>query len=275
MKARFLTLTAVLLASVAQAALAQDNDHWRGGHDRGQSAPAPAATQPHNAPPAAPAQAPRPAPTAPPRWGGGGRGGGQTEVQPPPAPAPQVNAERPRWGGGGRGGQDWSGYHRYAPAPSSQAAPPDQRGERQGPPEAGRGGWRGGADQRRFEDRRPDDRRADGRWQGQPGDWDHDGRWGGERRRWEPHAYPPAYRSLHRYRGFEWSPPRDYYYRAWRFGEILPYGWYAPDYRILDWWNFDLPAPPPGYDWVRVGDDALLVEGETGRIVQVVRYVFW
>jgi Ni/Co efflux regulator RcnB len=33
--------------------------------------------------------------------------------------------------------------------------------------------------------------------------------------------------------------------------------------------------PPIGYVWVRVGHDALLVDEFNGRVVQVVRYVFW
>ena len=42
----------------------------------------------------------------------------------------------------------------------------------------------------------------------------------------------------------------------------------------MDWWSYGLPEPPYGYDWVRVGPDALLVD-YSGRIVQVVRAVFW
>ena len=33
--------------------------------------------------------------------------------------------------------------------------------------------------------------------------------------------------------------------------------------------------PPPGFDWVRSGPDALLIDQFSGRIVQVVRNVFW
>ena len=63
--------------------------------------------------------------------------------------------------------------------------------------------------------------------------------------------------------------------RIWSFGDFLPRGWYGPEYFISDPWNFDLPIAPPGYDWVRVGDDALLIDRFTGRVVQVVRDVFW
>jgi Ni/Co efflux regulator RcnB len=33
--------------------------------------------------------------------------------------------------------------------------------------------------------------------------------------------------------------------------------------------------PPSGFDWVRVGYDAILVDAYTGQVVQVVRMVFW
>ena len=66
-----------------------------------------------------------------------------------------------------------------------------------------------------------------------------------------------------------------FYVHVWNFGDYLPRGWYASNYRILDWWTYDLPVPPPGYAWVRVGDDALLIDEFNGRVIQVVRYVFW
>ena len=63
--------------------------------------------------------------------------------------------------------------------------------------------------------------------------------------------------------------------RNWAFGEFLPHAWYAPDWWIDEPWLFDLPLPPPGYAWVQVGPDALLVDQWSGRIVQVVRYLFY
>lgn len=149
---------------------------------------------------------------------------------------------------------------------------------------------------RRGGERRPDgtrpveaDRRVDpnDRRTGQPpqdGDrrTDNDRRWDGHRRgppanhpRWDRRRYPSIYSSRHRYRGHYWSPPIGFYVHVWNFGEHLPRGWYQPNYRILDWWTYDLPVPPPGYVWVRIGDDALLTDEFNGRVIQVVRYVFW
>lgn len=120
-------------------------------------------------------------------------------------------------------------------------------------------------DHRDNEHRRWDPPRPDHR----PGDYrprDH--------RRWDHHHHRPVYQSPHRYRHY-WRPPPGFYIRSWGYGEFLPRGWYDRDYRILEPWRFDLPLAPPGFDWVRSGDDALLIDRYSGRIVQVVRYLFW
>ena len=63
--------------------------------------------------------------------------------------------------------------------------------------------------------------------------------------------------------------------RSWGFGDYLPHGWYGQSEWLLDPWTYDLPLPPPGFDWVRVGDDAVLIDRFNGRVIQVVRYLFW
>jgi Ni/Co efflux regulator RcnB len=141
---------------------------------------------------------------------------------------------------------------------------------------------------------RPDGNRDGRRWDGDrngavrpDGDRNrYDGRNGGDRRDWDRHddrgrphwqqgRYPQVYRSQQRYRYGYYRPPIGFYSHNWAFGEFLPRGWYGPDYLLDNWWDYDLPYPPPGYDWVRVGDDALLIDSYTGRVVQVVRYLFW
>jgi Ni/Co efflux regulator RcnB len=47
------------------------------------------------------------------------------------------------------------------------------------------------------------------------------------------------------------------------------------DYWLTDWWMFDLPIPPYGYEWVRYGDDALLINTYTGQILEVEYGVFY
>lgn len=289
MRARVFGLAAVLLVGAAHGALAQDRD-WTPGH-RG---PVYRRAEPAQTP----AQAPQPAP-----------------AQAPPAAAQPAQADRgDRGGGDHRGGERaWEGDRRVRGEPSPAPSSGPRYGERDGNRGDGeRRNWDRDAGNRQDRDRqgwdrgdrdrhdasrdngaRPDwnrDRDGDRRdWRDDPRRWsrDNQGRWDERRRqdwarqrgrdsgRWEQHRYPPVYSSHNRFRGPQWRPPRDYFVRSWRFGEVLPYGWYTPEYRVLDWWAYDLPEPPPGYDWVRVGEDALLVDDFDGRIVQVVRLVFW
>ena len=86
---------------------------------------------------------------------------------------------------------------------------------------------------------------------------------------------PPVFWSQNRYRIGGYRAPYGYYVRTWGFGEFLPRGWWGQDYWIGDFLDYGLPYPPPGYEWVRVGGDALMIDRYTGRIVQVVRGIFW
>ena len=133
---------------------------------------------------------------------------------------------------------------------------------------------------------RPDGR-YDGRYEGHlnshPGAVARDGYhgdprynpWGGAGQRWQPGHAPPVFWSHDRYHAGGYRAPYGFYVRSWGFGDILPRGWYAQDYWIGDFLDYGLPYPPPGYEWVRVGGDALMIDRYTGRIVQVVRGIFW
>ena len=93
-----------------------------------------------------------------------------------------------------------------------------------------------------------------------------------------PKTFDPAvYRHNYRAdRGFKIGPYRapkghdDWKYRRWHSGEILPPIFWGSDYLISDFWLFDLDIPPVGYEWVRYGNDALLVNTTTGEVVQEV-----
>jgi Ni/Co efflux regulator RcnB len=77
---------------------------------------------------------------------------------------------------------------------------------------------------------------------------------------------------------FHWRPyvrPHGWYYRRWVFGERLPGIFWARDYWITSYWLFGLPIPPYGCEWVRYGDDALLIDVETGEILQVIYGIFY
>jgi Ni/Co efflux regulator RcnB len=276
MNTKLTLLAALLLAGASQAALAQehDQDRW---HDAGQAQPRtadhhggqPAAPQPHAAPAPAPHAAPAPGPA--PQVTPGGRGGGEhrgpeaQRFEPQPqaaAPAAPAPGAQPR------------GDHRYAGEGSNRFAPGgtadgDRRWDRRDAP---REVIPPGANAERGWDRPHDGhapapgyaaRARDGRVP--PPNW----------QRWDHNRYPPVYAASHRFRLGAYRPPYGWFVRSWAFGDFLPGGWYGPNYWLDDFWDFDLPYPPPGFQWVRVGDDALLVDDYNGRVVQVVRDIFW
>lgn len=71
-------------------------------------------------------------------------------------------------------------------------------------------------------------------------------------------------------RGYHIGPyhaPGGFRYRRLSYGEILPPIYWGPQYRLTDYWLFGLDVPPVGYEWVRYGPDALLVDMTTGEVV--------
>jgi len=93
-------------------------------------------------------------------------------------------------------------------------------------------------------------------------------------RHWfNPDQWRRSYWAQHRYR----TPYRHqpgWYTQTWIFGDFLPNGWYSHNY-YLDWWRYSLPMPPIGAEWVRVGDDALLVDTWSGEVLSVYYDLFW
>ncbi len=78
-----------------------------------------------------------------------------------------------------------------------------------------------------------------------------------------------------RFRGPSYAYPRGFGFRVWAFGEFLPSPFFVSDYVIADYWDYGLPAPPYGFEWVRVGADALLVRPVDGYILDVAHNLFW
>jgi Ni/Co efflux regulator RcnB len=185
--------------------------------------------------------------------GGGGAGGANPNVQ---------------------GGNGW-GHDR------------DHNGRPDGRDWRGQGGgqdWNGQADRR--------DRRD---WNGGGAghnDWNRNNNWrggnyrpawgapgftpGGARPRYNSQFFPRVFHPERRYhwRG-EWYAPRGFYYRHWVYGDRLPWGWFDQDYWIDDYYSYDLPVPPYGYEWIRLGPDAVLVDLETGMVVETVYGLFY
>ena len=78
-------------------------------------------------------------------------------------------------------------------------------------------------------------------------------------------------------RSFKIGPyrrPAGWHAHHWGYGEILPRAYWAPQYLISDYWLFALEVPPAGYEWVRDDTDALLINIDTGEILQVEYGVF-
>jgi Ni/Co efflux regulator RcnB len=81
--------------------------------------------------------------------------------------------------------------------------------------------------------------------------------------------------SSRHFRHGEYRAPQGYQYRHWTYGGRLPRAYFVRDYWIMDYLMFGLFAPPPDLIWVRVGNDALLVDRYSGDIVQVDYDVFY
>ena len=85
------------------------------------------------------------------------------------------------------------------------------------------------------------------------------------------------YRRDHRdvYRMPAYVGPRGYRYRPVVIGHRFEPVYYGRRYLIADPWRYRLP-PAAGFQrWVRYGNDVVLVNVRTGRVVQVYNGFFW
>jgi Ni/Co efflux regulator RcnB len=78
-----------------------------------------------------------------------------------------------------------------------------------------------------------------------------------------------------RFRGPDYRYPRGYGYQYWGFGAFLPGVFLTPDYALYNYWAYGLPVPPPGYHWIRVGPDALLVRYGDGYVLDAAYGLFY
>lgn len=299
MKMKIAALSVMLLASVSTAALAQDGRRERGGRgggersqgmgERGPRSTVPAYREARPAPVAPQAREPRQAPVAPQASGEGRPGGQRWEGRAEGRRGGELQAgRRGRWTDNDGDGQvrtpadqidredrnearEWRRYNNgQTLRDAGQAGRQWSDGQRG---DGRRDGYDRRDNDRRDGDRRDNDRRWDGR---RDGDRRWDGRGPrGDHPRWERNRYPHSYQSQRRFRLGAYYPPSGFSLQLWNYGDYLPRAWYSDNYRLTDWWNYDLPMPPPGFDWVRVGPDALLIDTFTGEVVQVVRYLFW
>lgn len=87
-------------------------------------------------------------------------------------------------------------------------------------------------------------------------------------------SYQHNYQAARSYKIGPYRRPSGWVARRWAYGQILPRAYWTASYLIADYWLFGLEVPPGGCEWVRDDADALLVNTETGEILQVEYGVF-
>jgi len=205
---------------------------------------------------------------------GRGRGRERGNAPAPPSQSAVLENGRDQQGRdrGDRNGRD-RGERGAAPAPQATIQSPQSsnRGER--------GNWQG-------RDNRGDNNRsrgADRRDWNNGRDFNRDGRtdyrrggYGGPRRDFSGFRdYHRGFNASRRFNVPTYRRPAGWYERRWTFGEFLPAAFWARDYWIVDFEEYDLPPPPYGAVWVRVGADALLIDEDSGEIITVAYRVFY
>ena len=93
--------------------------------------------------------------------------------------------------------------------------------------------------------------------------------WNQHPRTFDSHTYQRNVTAPRRFHWHSYQRPHGWYDHRWVFGDIMPRFFWAQNYWITDWWAFDLMPPPYGYEWVQYGDDALLVNTDTGQVLTV------
>lgn len=87
-------------------------------------------------------------------------------------------------------------------------------------------------------------------------------------------AYQHNFQAARSYHIGPYHHPAEWSNRQWSYGEILPPAYWTEPYVIRDYWLFGLEIPPVGFEWVRVGSDALLISVSNGEVLQVVYGLF-
>ena len=71
------------------------------------------------------------------------------------------------------------------------------------------------------------------------------------------------------------APVRNWSYRPVNVGYQLQQSFYGSRYYVNDYNAYQVRAPGRYQRWVRYGDDLLLVNVRTGRVLQVVHNRYW
>ena len=87
-------------------------------------------------------------------------------------------------------------------------------------------------------------------------------------------AYQHNFQAPRSFRIGPYHRPPGWVDRRWGYGQFLPRAYWAAQYVLADYWLFGLEVPPNGFEWVRVGGDAILVSILNGEVLQVEYGVF-
>jgi Ni/Co efflux regulator RcnB len=94
-------------------------------------------------------------------------------------------------------------------------------------------------------------------------------------RSFDRQAYQRNTTAVRHYHNGAYVAPPGWTYRRWAYGQTLPAMFWAQNYWLASWAAFGLMQPPSGYQWVRYGNDAILVDTATGQILQVQYGIFY
>ena len=82
-------------------------------------------------------------------------------------------------------------------------------------------------------------------------------------------TYRKTVTATHRYDAGAFMAPSGYTYTRYALGDHVPAVLLSSNNLMLsDYANFQLDPPPDGLEWIRVGDDALLVDRANGEVIQ-------
>jgi len=87
-------------------------------------------------------------------------------------------------------------------------------------------------------------------------------------------SYQHNFQAARSFRIGPYHRPAGWAVHRWAYGQILPRAYWGPQYVLSDYWLFALEVPPVGFEWVRDDADALLINTDTGEILQVEYGVF-
>jgi Ni/Co efflux regulator RcnB len=80
--------------------------------------------------------------------------------------------------------------------------------------------------------------------------------------------YRKTVTSTRHYNAGPFDAPDGYSYTRYSVGQRVPSVLLDGDVTLPDYADYQLMAPPPGLTWIRVGDDALLVDQSNGEVIQ-------